>query len=128
VAWQASACGFRARDARGLATNPRPVIRIPIPIDIGTIAATGGSVFAAATPLRLDQLVALAVHEALGTRAPLDKRERSVRTALDGLHAGKFVVDVDGRVCGRGDDVIVCAGTVTLRFFSTEPRFRVQLR
>ncbi|MBC5800834.1 MAG: hypothetical protein GIX03_12610 [Candidatus Eremiobacteraeota bacterium] len=104
------------------------MIRVPIPIDVGTIAATGGSIFAAATPLRVEQLVVLAVHEALGARAPFDKRERSVRTALDGLYAGKFVLDVDGRICRRGDDVILCAGTATLRFFSTEPRFRVQLR
>jgi len=104
------------------------VIRVPIPIDLGTIAATGGGVFAAATPLRVDHLLALAVHEALGARAPLDKRQRSIRTALEGLRTGKFVIDVDGRICARGEDVIVCAGTAVLRFFSTEPRFRVQWR
>jgi hypothetical protein len=100
------------------------VIQVPIPIDVGTIVATTSSAFALATPLRVDRLVALAINEALGTKAPQDKRERSVRTALRGLHAGEFVVDVDGRVYDRAESVVVCSGVVTLRFFSTEPRFR----
>ena len=100
------------------------MIRLPVPIDIGTIATTASSVFALATPLRVDRLLALAVNEALGVRAPADKRERSVRTALSGLRNGEFVVDVDGRIFERGEDVVLCAGVVTLRFFSTETRWR----
>ncbi len=104
------------------------MIRVPVPIDVATVARTANSAFALATPLRVEQLLVLAVHEAHGARAPADKRERGIRTVLEGLRAGKFVVDVDGRIYERGDDVVVCAGTATLRFFSTEPRSTVQLR
>lgn len=95
------------------------MIRTPVPIDIGTISATANGAFALATPLRVDTLVALAVTQALGARAPRDKRERSIRATLAGLAAGEFVVDVDGRTFERPDDVVVCTGTATLRFFST---------
>ena len=124
VDWNAWTIRIRARDARRLAAKRRAVIRLAVPIDIGTVAKTSSSIFASATPLRVDRLLALAVNEALGTRAPQDKRQRSIRTALDGLREGKFIIDVDGRIFKRGDDVVVCAGTVTLRFFSTETRWR----
>ncbi len=104
------------------------MIRVPIPIDVATVALTANSAFALATPLRVEQLLILAVHEALGIRAPQDKRERGIRTMLDGLRSGNFVVDIDGRIYERGGDVVVCAGTATLRFFSTEPRSKIQLR
>jgi hypothetical protein len=97
------------------------VIQVSIPIDVGTITATSSSAFALATPLRVDRLLALAIYAALGSRAPQDKRERSFRTALRGLYAGEFVIDIDGRLYDRPEAVVVCAGTVTLRFFSTEP-------
>ncbi len=100
------------------------MIQVSIPIDVGTITATTSSAFALATPLRVDRLLALAIYAALGSRAPQDKRERSVRTALRGLHAGEFVIDIDGRLYDRAEAVVVCAGTVTLRFFSTEPHTR----
>ncbi len=54
----------------------------------------------------------------LGSRAPQDKREREVRRTLDGLHAGKFVVEIDGRVYSNAHDVVVCAGVIALRFFT----------
>ena len=91
-----------------------------MPIDVGTVAATAASVFALATPLRVDELLAFAVLEALGTRAPQDKRERGLRTTLAGLRAGRFVVDVDGTIYDRADAVVLCSGVATLRFFSTE--------
>jgi len=100
------------------------VIQVPIPIDVGTIAATASGAFALATPLRVDCLLALAVNEAVGARAPQDKRERSVRAALDGLREGRYVIDIDGRLYDRPETVVVCAGVVTLRFFSTEPHWR----
>ena len=100
------------------------MIRVPIPIDLGTISATASCAFALATPLRVDRLLELAVREALGTRAPHDKRERGIRTTLDGIASGRFVVDVDGRIFDRPDAVVVCSGTATLRFFSTEPHRR----
>lgn len=93
------------------------MIRVPIPIDIGTIAATGSDAFALATPLRVEALIGLAVNEALGPRAPQDKRERTLRATLSGFLAGKFRVHIDGRFFDRLDDTVVCAGTATLRFF-----------
>jgi hypothetical protein len=96
------------------------VIRVPIPIDIGTIAKAASGTFALATPIRVDELLVAAVHQALGERAPQDKRERGVRAALAGLAAGRFVVDVDGRMFDRPDAVVVASGVVTLRFFLAE--------
>jgi hypothetical protein len=98
------------------------VIRVAIPIDVGMIGATGSGAFALATPLRVGYLVALAIREALGARAPEEKRRRTVRTTLAGLAAGRFVVDVDGRLFRSPDDVVVCAGIVALRFFMSERR------
>jgi hypothetical protein len=97
------------------------VIRLPVPIDVGVITETSNSAFALATPLRVDALLSLAVSHALGSRAPQDKRERGIRATLDAFRAGKFVVDIDGRIFERPDAVVVFAGVVTLRFFSTEP-------
>lgn len=100
----------------------RGVIRVPIPIDVRTIAVTACGAFALVTPLRVEHLLRLAVYEVLGKRAPQDKRERGVRTTVAGLREGSFVVDVDGKIFARPDDVVVCSGTVTLRFFSTKRR------
>ena len=93
------------------------MIRVSVPIDVRVVVETDSPAFALATPLRVDDLVALAVNEALGPRAPQDKRARSLRATLGGLREGKFVVDVDGRMYQRAEDVVVCAGSVTLRFF-----------
>ncbi len=98
------------------------MIRVPIPIDLGTVAATASGAFALATPIRIDRLIELAVCEAIGARSPRDKRERSVRKALGDFARGAFVVDVDGRLFDRGDATVVCAGVATLRFFLTEER------
>jgi hypothetical protein len=100
------------------------VIRFSIPVDINTVAATACEVFALATPLRVDQLLALAIGEAIGSRAPADKRERSIRRVLAAFRAGDFVVDVDGRLYDRPDAVAVCSGTITVRFFSDKTRGR----
>jgi hypothetical protein len=103
------------------------VIRVPVPVDIGTIVAEGSEAFALATPLRIGELLALAVREALGARAPHDKLERGIRTTLAGLNRGAFVVTVDGRSFHHADEVAVCSGVVSLRFFaarSTEPTRR----
>jgi hypothetical protein len=82
------------------------------------------SAFALATPIRVDRLLELAVSQACGARAPQEKRDRSIRTTLDGFRAGKFVVDIDGRLFDRPEAVVVCAGRATLRFFSIEPAER----
>lgn len=105
-----------------LSAKRRRVVRVPIPIDVATIAETASCAFALATPMRVDRLLELAVGEALGLRAPPDKRERGVRATLLGFAAGKFIVDVDGRIFDRPDAVIVCSGVATLRFYSTEPQ------
>ena len=102
----------------------RRVIRVAIPIDVHTVAATACGAFALATPLRVDHLLRLAVYEVLGTHAPQDKRDRSVRTTLEGLRDRKFVVDIDGRAYDRPEAVVLCSGAAQLRFFSTEPRRR----
>jgi hypothetical protein len=93
-----------------------------VPIDVRTISETESCAFALATPIRVERLLVLAVHEALGIRAPQDKRERSIDTMLAGFSEGKFVVDVDGRIFDRPDAVVVCTGVAVLRFFSTEAR------
>jgi hypothetical protein len=120
---------LRARNALGLARDAAPtsakrtrVIRVPVPIDVATIVTSACGAFAFATPLRVEHLILLAVGEALGTRAPQDKRERVLRSTLAGLRAGEFVVDVDGRRFERAEDVVVCAGTATLRFFARRTR------
>lgn len=94
------------------------MIRVTVPVDDGIVESTGCAAFALATPLRADQLIALAVEEALGARAPQDKRERTLRTVTASFSAGDFVLDVDGRLFARPGDVVVCAKTATLRFFS----------
>jgi hypothetical protein len=93
------------------------MIRVPIPIDVGMVASTGSGSFALATPLRVDALIVLAINEALGPRAPQDKRDRTMRATFKGLADGKFRVAIDGRFFDRIDDVVMCAGTATLRFF-----------
>jgi hypothetical protein len=100
------------------------VVRVSVPIDVGMIAATTSSVFALATPLRVDELLAFAVVQAIGQHAPPDKRDRSVRATLAGFRDGRFVIAVDGRIYDRADAVVVAAGVVTLRFYSTEQRWR----
>lgn len=94
------------------------MLRVAVPIDVSAVARTASTAFALATPLRVGELLAAAVVEALGPRAPQDKRERVVRSTLDGLRDGSYVVEVDGRVHADPDDVVVCAGTATLRFFA----------
>ena len=93
------------------------MLRVAVPIDVSAVARTASTAFALATPLRVADLLAAAVVEALGPRAPQDKRERVVTNTLDGLLSGAFVVEVDGRVYSDPEDVAVCSGTATLRFF-----------
>lgn len=94
------------------------MIRVSVPIDLTAVVSNASAAFALATPLRLSEIVRTAVIVSLGSRAPQDKREREVRRTLDGLHAGEFVVEIDGRVYCNAYDVVVCAGVVALRFFT----------
>ena len=94
------------------------MLRVAVPIDVSAVARTASTAFALVTPLRVGELVAAAIIEALGPRAPQDKRERVIRSTLAGLSERTYVVEVDGRVYTDPDDVVVCSGTATLRFFA----------
>ena len=93
------------------------MLRIAIPIDVSAVADSCSAAFALATPLRVGDLLAAAVVDALGRRAPQDKRDRMIRSTLDGLTGGRYVLEIDGRIYTHPDDVAVCSGTATLRFF-----------
>lgn len=94
------------------------MIRVRIPLDLG--AAAGEAVFALATPLRVRELLALAVREAIGQLAPQDKFLRSMRRTLNGLSAGDYTLKIDGRSFTDPDAVVVCGGTADVRFFVKE--------
>lgn len=93
------------------------MLRVAVPIDVSAVARTASAAFALATPLRVGDVLTAAVGEALGPRAPLDKKERVVRSTLAGLRDGSFVVEIDGKRYRDPDDIVVCSGTATLRFF-----------
>lgn len=93
------------------------MIRVRVPLDLHAVAAGGSPAFALATPLRVRELVALAVREAIGMRAPHDKFQRSMHRTLAGLAAGDFTVDIDGRHFADADAVVVCEGIADVRFF-----------
>ncbi len=98
------------------------MIRVRVPLDLHAVASCGSAAFALATPLRVRELLALAVREAIGARAPHDKFQRSMKRTLAGLAAGDFTVDVNGRHFTDGDAVVVCAGTADVRFFLAHRR------
>jgi len=100
------------------------VIRVAIPIDAATVALADSDAFALATPLRVDELIELAVRESCGPRAPIEKRDRAVRTTLDGFAAGEFLVAVNGRVFDSAESVVVCSNVARVRFFSPERRLQ----
>lgn len=94
------------------------MLQVQVPIDLGTIATTQSSAFALATPMRVRELLELAVPLALGRRSPADRRERVLRSALEGLDRGDFVIDIDGSIYNDPDSYLLCSGHVTMRFFS----------
>lgn len=93
------------------------VIRVRIPLDIHAVATNGSGAFALATPLRVRDVVSLAVREAIGMRAPADKFARNLGVTLAGLESGRFRIHVDGRSFTRTDDVVMCGSTADVRFF-----------
>jgi hypothetical protein len=103
------------------------MIRVKVPLDLHAVAVGGSGAFALATPLRVRDLLAFAVREALGTRAPYDKLSRSMHRTLAGLAAGDFIVDVNGRGFADADAIVVCEGTADIRFFLNQRR-RAPLR
>jgi hypothetical protein len=98
------------------------VIRVKVPLDLHAVAVGGSGAFALATPLRVRDLLAFAVREAIGVRAPREKLLRSVHRTLAGLAAGDFTIHVDGRSFVDAEAVVVCTGTVDIRFFLTRRR------
>ena len=98
------------------------MIRVKVPLDLHAVVQGGSGAFALATPLRIRDLLGFAVREVIGTRAPRDKFSRSVHRTLAGLTAGDFTIDVDGRSFTDPDAVVVCDGTVDVRFFLTQRR------
>jgi hypothetical protein len=93
------------------------VIRVRIPLDIHAVGCTGSGAFALATPLRVRDLISLAVREAIGARAPQDKCARMVGATLLGLANGRFFLDVDGRRYRDPNEVVVCRDVADVRFF-----------
>ncbi|MGC9991363.1 MAG: hypothetical protein ABSD52_03050 [Candidatus Cybelea sp.] len=98
------------------------MIRVKVPLDLHAVVQGGSGAFALATPLRIRDLLGFAVREVIGTRAPRDKFSRSVHRTLAGLTAGDFTIDVDGRSFTDPDAVVVCDGTVAVRFFLSQRR------
>jgi len=95
---------------------------VRVPLDLHAVASDGSAAFALATPLRVRELLALAVREAIGYRAPYDKFLRSVHRTLAGLASGDFTVVIDGRSFADADAVVVCEGTADVRFFVSRRR------
>jgi hypothetical protein len=93
------------------------MISVRVPLDIHAVACSGSGAFALATPLRVRDLLSLAVREVIGARAPQDKFARSMRTTLLGLSSGRFTVAIDGREFTSADDVVVCGEVASVRFY-----------
>lgn len=98
------------------------MIRVRVPLDLHAVAAGGSAAFALATPLRVRELLAFAVREAIGMRAPEDKFQRSMHRTLAGLCSGDFCVDINGRIFTDSEAVVVCEGVVDVRFFLNRRR------
>jgi len=93
------------------------VISVRVPLDLHAVAATGCGAFAAATPLRVRDLLALAVRQAIGKRASREMAARALTGTLHGLNARRFTLEIDGRRFHRSDDVVVCSDVARIRFF-----------
>jgi hypothetical protein len=102
--------------------NAPSMIRVRVPIDVNAVLCADSIAFALATPLRVGELLTHAVLDALGPRAPQDKRERVVASTHAGLNSGAFIVEIDGRIYEHCDDVTVVAGIANLRFYRRERR------
>lgn len=97
------------------------MIRIRVPLDLHAVATDGSAAFAMATPLRVREVLTMAVREAIGALAPPDKLHRSVGRTLAGFERGDFWVTIDGRAVRDADAVLVCQGCADVRFFLNLP-------
>jgi len=93
------------------------VIRVRVPFDLHTVVSSGCGAFACATPLRISEVLALAVREAIGLRAPQDKFHRTMHATLAGLRSKRFVVEIDGRRFDDTEAIVVCSEVASVRFF-----------
>ncbi len=89
-----------------------------VPLDLHAVASGGSAAFAAATPIRIRELLALAVREVIGERAQRDIFLRSIHRTLAGFAAGDFAVDINGRRYADADAVVVCESVAAVRFFA----------
>lgn len=96
------------------------MIRVRVPLDLHAVASGGSMAFALITPLRVRELLALAVRDVIGARAPCDKFARSLHRTLTGLASGDFTLVIDGRTFSDPDTVVVCGRIADVRFFSTK--------
>lgn len=99
------------------------MIRVSVPIDLHAVMRDASTAFALATPLRVDDVLTQAVHEALGPRAPDDKRQRVLHSVRAGLDRGEYRLEIDGRPYVRRDDVVVAHGIIDVRFFLRRDAF-----
>ncbi len=93
------------------------MISVRVPLDLHAVAASGCGAFASATPLRVRELLSLAVRQAIGKRAPGEMVAKALAGTLHGLHARHFTVEIDGRRFNHGDEVVVCSGVARVRFY-----------
>ena len=110
------------QEALPLRANAPSMIRVRVPIDVNAVLCADSTAFALATPLRVGELLTHAVLDALGPRAPQDKRERTIARTHAGLNDGSFILEIDGRIYEHCDDVAVVAGIANLRFYRRERR------
>ncbi len=108
---------YDGRQLLGRRKKTLAVIRVRIPLDLEAVARGGAAVFSFATPLRVRELLALAVREAIGELAPADKFSRSMHRTLSGLSAGDYTLNIDGRIFADPDAVVVCGSTADVRFY-----------
>jgi len=93
------------------------MIRVRVPLDLHAVSCSGSGAFALATPLRVREILGLAVREAIGSRAPADKVARMLRSTLHGFSTGRFTLHIDGRAFDDADAVVVCGDFASVRFF-----------
>ncbi len=119
-------CTLRRQAAPREMQKDGGVIRVRIPLDLEAVAHGGATVFSFATPLRVRELLALAVREAIGELAPADKFSRSMHRTLSGLCEGDYTLNIDGRTFADPDAVVVCGSTADVRFYVKNRRERVR--
>ena len=94
------------QEALPLRANAAVMMRVRVPIDVNAVLCADSTAFALATPLRVGELLSHAVLDALGPRAPQDKRERTIARTHAGLNEGAFILEIDGRIYEHCDGTL----------------------